>query len=300
MELIKRKVNLGLLRSYGTPLIYEFLSKELKNKGCLNVNSKQIILQNAEDFDQNWGKIDVEYIYLNIFLTQNIDDMGIFTDVSFVDEPVDYFYLFDKFSTFTEPLPSFQLFSGSTLDPYIRYFVRLSGETTSDFFASSGIITGLTDDKLYTVTTYFSGTPYVIGMNLSDDPNYFIGVTDLYSNLIQYTIDANVNNVMGSGLHYNTYDFNRLVYNSTINSYFSIPYTEVYYQSEGWNINNISLSAITKEEIYFGIVFPPKVENNVFIERGSVSIFEKHSRLGSILNITELELYGNGYYNLIN
>lgn len=304
MELIKKTINLGGLRNYKTPLIYELLTKELRQKGCCTgLNNKQIILQNAEQYDVNWGKLDFEYIHLNVFLTQNIDDMGLFTDVNYVDEPVDYTLIFDTYTGFTQPRPVSVIFSSVTNDPYIRYFARLNGQTAADFYAVGGLISGLTDDKLYSVTTYFTNTPLIPGLNFNQDPNYFTGVIigGLTPNYTAYTIDAQIGNIGGTGLRYYTYNFNRLVYNSSVDAYLSIPYTEVYYQSEGWNESNTSLSALTKEEIYFGIVFPPKVENNVFIDRGGVSVFEKHSRLRTISNIGQLGLYtyGNGYYNIV-
>jgi hypothetical protein len=301
MELIKKTINLGELRSHMTPLVYELLTKDLKQKGCCTgLNNKQIILQNAETFDNNWGKLDFPFIYINVFLTQNIDDMGIFTDQPYVDEPVDYTLIYNNFTAFTNPLPVSIIFSASSLDPYLPYFARLNGQTESDFYAADGIISGLTDDKFYSVTSYSSSTPFVPYLNLSIDPNYFVGVTNIFSTYTAYTIDAQVGSIWTTGLHYYTYNFDRLIYNSNIGSYFTIPYTKVLYQSEGWNASNTSLSAITKEEIYFGIVFPPKIENNVFIDRGGVSVFENHSRLRSISSIQQLEIYGNGYYNLIN
>lgn len=301
MELIKKIINLGELRDRRTPLIYQLLTKDLKEKGCCNgLNNKQIVLQNAEDFDQNWGGLDFPYIYFNIFLTQNIDDMGIFTDVPYVDEPVDYSLILSTYTGFTIPLPVNLIFSASSTDPYIRYFARLNGQVESDFYAANGLITGLTDDKLYSVTSYVTSQPLIPNSNLNTDPNYFTGVNVLFTNYTAYTIDAQIGNIWGTGLHYYTYNFDRLIFNSTINDYFSIPYTVVKYQSEGWNISNTSLSAITKEEMYFGIVFPPKVEDNVFIDRGGVSVFEQHSRLRSILSTPQLKLYGNGYYNLVN
>jgi len=300
MELIKKTINLGSLKNRKTPLVYELITKELRQKGCcVGLNNKQIILQNAEEFDSSWGVLDFQNIYLNIFLTQNIDDMGLFTDVEYVNEPVDYDLLIDLYPTFTIPPPESVIFSESSTDPYVPYFGRMSGQIASDFFAANGIVTGLTDDKLYTVTTYFSGTPLLPNFNLNDDPNYFTGVNNIFPDHTVYTINAQIGNVLGTGLHYYTYNFNRLVYNSYVDSFFSIPYTEVKYQSEGWNSSNTTLSAITKEEIYFGIVFPPKVENNVFIDRGTVSVFEKHSRLGSILTMEQLVEYGNGYFNLV-
>lgn len=300
MELIKKIINLGALRNNETPLVYELLTKDLKQKGCCSgLNNKQIILQNAASFDNNWGKINFPYIYLNIFLTQNIDDMGIFTDQPYVDEPVDYTLIYNLYSAFTNPLPVSLIFSASSLDPNLLYFARLNGQTEVDFYAADGIISGLTDDKFYSVTSYNSNTPFIPYLNLSTDPNYFVGVTNIFPTYTAYTIDALAGNIWGTGLHYYTYNFNRLVYNASVGAYFSIPYTKVLYQSEGWNASNTSLSALTKEEIYFGIVFPPKVENNVFIDRGGVSVFEQHSRLKSILTVQLLENYGNGYYNLV-
>jgi hypothetical protein len=299
MEIIKRIVDLSSLKNYETPLIYEFLSKELKVKGCLDVNTKQIILQNAEDFDQNWGKIMSPYIYLNFFLTQSYDDMGIFTDVDYTDQPVSYQLLFDKYSAFTTPISAFLLFSSASTDPSIRYFARFSGFTAANFYSSGGTISGLTDPKLYTVTSYSSATPFIIGLNFSDDPGYYTGVNNIFANSTAYTINALSGSIFTTGIQYRTFDFNRLVYNSLIDQYFSIPYTTFKYKSEGWNQSNTSLSALTKQEVYFGIVFPPKVDNNVFIERGNVSVFESQSRLGTILSMSILELNGNGYYNII-
>jgi hypothetical protein len=309
MELIKKTINLGDLRNRETPLIYKLLTKNLKEKGCCNgLNNKQIILQNAEEFDQNWGNLDFEYIYLNVFLTQNIDDMGIFTDSSYIASPgqVDYSLILSTYSGFTIPPSTDIIFSGSIFDPYITFFGRLNGAIESDFFVNNGVISGLTDEKFYSVTSYDSNRPFIPwpqnGSNLNNDPLiYFTGIDTggLQPDYTGYTINAEIANILFTGIHYRTYNFNRLIYNSTVDQYFSIPYTEVFYQSEGWNYSNTSLSAIFKEEIYFGIVFEPKIENNVFIDRGATSVFEKHARLKTILNMEQLIDYGNGYYNLV-
>lgn len=296
MEIIKKLISLSSLRSYKTPLIYEFLSKELKVKGCLDLNTKQIILQNAEDFDQNWGKIESSYIGFNIFLTQNIDDMGLFTDVPYVDVPANYGLIIDKFSGYTGIISSYSL---NVEDPANKYFARFSGNTSANFFASGGTIHGLTDSKLYSVTSYISDLPFIIGLNFNTTPGYFTGVNKILVNFTGYTIDAFNTDILNTGLQYKTYNYDRLVYNSIVDQYYPIPYTEFTYQSQGWNDSNTSLSALTKQEIYFGVVFPPKIDSNLFIDRNSVPVFENQSRLGPILSVDLLELYGNGYYNVI-
>jgi hypothetical protein len=42
----------------------------------------------------------------------------------------------------------------------------------------------------------------------------------------------------------------------------------------------------------------PKVESEVFIERGGTVIFAKHGRMAEINNLTQLEKYGNGLYKI--
>jgi hypothetical protein len=68
--------------------------------------------------------------------------------------------------------------------------------------------------------------------------------------------------------------------------------------SEGWNETNTSLSALTKEEYLFGIISVPEIQNDVFIDRGKTTVFEKHLKLSGIKNINELVRYGNGYFNI--
>jgi hypothetical protein len=77
-----------------------------------------------------------------------------------------------------------------------------------------------------------------------------------------------------------------------------VPLTTYRYIGEGFNETNISLSALTKEEYLFGIISPPEVQNDVFIDRGITTVMDRHLKLSEIRNIKELENYGNGYYKL--
>ena len=76
-------------------------------------------------------------------------------------------------------------------------------------------------------------------------------------------------------------------------------FTTFSYISEGWNMTNTSLSALTKEEYLFGIISRPEVKSDVFIDRGIVSIFDKHLKMSEITNLGQLTRYDNGYYNII-
>jgi hypothetical protein len=53
-----------------------------------------------------------------------------------------------------------------------------------------------------------------------------------------------------------------------------------------------------KEEAKMGMVFEPKIYNNLFIERMNLAVFERHSRLAEVKTLTNLIEYRNGYYNI--
>jgi len=51
--------------------------------------------------------------------------------------------------------------------------------------------------------------------------------------------------------------------------------------------------------MFFGVVFPQKIQNDVFIERGTSSPFETHLRLSEINTLDDFNKYGNGFFNII-
>jgi hypothetical protein len=54
-----------------------------------------------------------------------------------------------------------------------------------------------------------------------------------------------------------------------------------------------------KEEWSLGHVFPPQIKNNVFIERGIISVFEEHYRLNEVKRVEDIEGYQGGFFNTI-
>jgi hypothetical protein len=55
-----------------------------------------------------------------------------------------------------------------------------------------------------------------------------------------------------------------------------------------------------KEEWTMGHVFPPQIENNVFIDRGIASVFEEHYRLTEVKTLEDFDIYQSGFFNIIN
>lgn len=140
------------------------------------------------------------------------------------------------------------------------------------------MISGTTSHKLDLISTYSSTQPFKIGTN---------GVTD-----ITYDTNGNIDKIyytIGNINYITTYRVSSTPGNS---------FPTTFYTSATGN-NEITTSPFIKEEAKMGIVFPPKINNDLFIERMSLAVFERHSRLATITNLGSLEEYRNGYYNII-
>lgn len=57
---------------------------------------------------------------------------------------------------------------------------------------------------------------------------------------------------------------------------------------------------LTRNEHYLGFVSDPIIYSDVFVERGKMGVSEFNLRLGEIDNLGELDVYGNGFFNVKN
>jgi hypothetical protein len=179
-------------------------------------------------------------------------------------------------------------------------YTRLTGTTVNDYTTNSLIINAFIDSKLSKVKSLKGG--FKPGTNQSSNVNIFTGVISINNDSIKYVIDGSaINNVYtGGGFIYETFSgLTRTVKIDRVPNPIDIPLTTIKYSGSGWNIENTSLSAITKEEMFFGVVFPQKIQNDVFIERGTTSPFETHLRLSEINTLDDFDKYGNGFFNII-
>ena len=152
------------------------------------------------------------------------------------------------------------------------------------------MITGYTTHKLNEVRTYYNTNPFIVGVN---------GVTVIDSNLTGQTpynkIEYRVNDDPLNNIYYKT-SFTTLPNNEYVVKYNNTDTVTTFstnLQSESF----IEMNSI-KEESKIGMVFPPKVENEIFIDRGSFSVLEPHYRLSEVSTLSELENYKNGYYKI--
>jgi hypothetical protein len=223
-------------------------------------------------------------INVDLFLTQTVDDMGIFTDKDYVpkdqlltDKP-------DGFNSFT--------------------YGRLAGAPINFYYAPNVPFTGYTDDRLLKqVKSYRKNNAgndiYVPFLNTSDDPkNVFNGVISEDSNKTVYKIGANNNNITNTGIGFTTF---KNKYRKFLDEYGNEnTYKTTIFTSTlgGWVQSNTSLKAITKKEEYLGVVFKPEVESVVFINRGVADIFERHALLSEIKTTNDIDTNRGGFIRI--
>jgi hypothetical protein len=289
----------------------------------MEVVKRKILLEDSTDrtFNSpNWGVVTATTFYMNVMLTQNMDDMGLFTDIPFVsastlpaDQP-DYTILSDKLSASGITFPFMLAITPATMTGITgttQFILRLPSETQISWYNFGNlVITGSTDSKIEDLRTYDALVPFKVGFDM--DQNLYIDyngvslsgisrVTTLSEPNI-YVFDTLNDANMGTlnqiyGLQYQ--DYSASTRTVTINgSRVTIPLTNFQYIGQGWNETDISLSALTKEEYLFGIISPPEVESDVFIDRGITTVMDRHLRLSEIKDLGELVRYGNGFYTI--
>lgn len=238
----------------------------------------------------SFGQKILNTINIDLHITQDIDDMGIFTDKPFVPSSTALPY----------PPPDFNSF---------RYG-RLAGAPLNFYTTGNNTLSGNTDDGyLNQVRSYrvdSNGNPiYVPFLNTSDDSNNkFNGVIGENFKKITYKIGANpievseyeqnIINEIKSGIEFTTY---KKEFINTIDEYgnnISFFKTDFMTNNGGWNINNVGLSAIIKKEEYLGVVFKPEVKSVVFINRGVADIFERHAILSELKTTNDIDTNRGG------
>lgn len=58
------------------------------------------------------------------------------------------------------------------------------------------------------------------------------------------------------------------------------------------------IKKLTRNEHYLGFINEPMIYSDIFVERGKMGVSEFNLRLSEIDNLGELEIYGNGFFNV--
>lgn len=269
---------------------------------------RKILLENSIDrsYDSpTYGELTATSFYVNVMLTQNIDDMGMFTDTEYIPNfinnftAVNYSILSEKLAASGITFPFMVGILPSNVATFDDFTLRLTGKTVSDYYYfTNTTITAETESRAEDVRSYSTNQPFVLNFDTSNET---------YINYTGGTVNG-VDRVTAFGTAF-TYVFgvdvtdpnigtpqqrNGLLYKDLESSETTI----LSFIGEGWNETNTSLSALTKEEYLFGVTSKPEVENDIFIDRGITTIFEKHLKMSEITNLDELVRYGRGFFNV--
>ena len=183
------------------------------------------------------------------------------------------------------------------------YLPIITGITASDYYTVGDLtLTGSTDDSklIYVFSGLYNldGTEqYTIGLNttLLDPKVTFDGVVGETPDEIDYVLGADPNDIPNTGVHYKT--FKNIIINDVRANNAPKSYRKTIFEIKkgGRNEFNTTLSAITKQEEYLGVVFKPEVESDVFIKRGIADIFERHSMLSEIKTTNDIDTNRGGF-----
>jgi hypothetical protein len=160
------------------------------------------------------------------------------------------------------------------------------------------MVSGTTSHKLDVISTYDNVRPFKVGnTGISDGFTYLITNIDYVDPILQ-TGYTKIYYTIGDIDYVTTYrpptnQFDIKTHPTTFSTMSSG------YNFEPYLYGNNQLTFDIKEEAKMGLVFPPKVNNELFIERMSVAVFERHSRLAEIKSLEGLVEYRNGYYNIV-
>lgn len=70
------------------------------------------------------------------------------------------------------------------------------------------------------------------------------------------------------------------------------------YMTSGSTTENTLDVPSAKLDYLIGVIESPKIDIDVFIDRGNNSSFDRHIKLGDLNSLNDLEMYGNGFYKI--
>ena len=207
-------------------------------------------------------------------------------------------------------IPLYQNIDNMGLRTDMPYDSNVITAILSDYFKKGGTIISASDSKLSQLKSYDENEQYKINFNLNRETykdyqgQTLIGVdrvTKISGNTVTYTLNAVRDSKIGTtgqttGILYVDNPVDGVDIPIELDG--EITQTKVQYNSEGWNETNSSIEAQIQEEYLLGVISEPEVESDVFIDRSTFSVLDKHLRLSEVESLDHLTRYGNGFYNI--
>jgi hypothetical protein len=136
-------------------------------------------------------------------------------------------------------------------------------------------------------TGSFSGSLYS-GYTLPNDSGslYYMDLADGYTM------------ITGSVPNYRFGPTSGYTYEITGNTINTVPYLTTTGNTTQYATEYVINNMLTRNEHFLGFIDDPSVYSDIFVERGRQGVMEPNLRLGEIDNMSELEVYGNGYFKV--
>jgi hypothetical protein len=290
----------------------------------MEIKKIKILLEDyiSKDPNSSYGSLTATSFNVNVFLIQELKDIGMFLNEPIISYdslaiPLTYQPIPQKLLDYGGGDFNFINQPGSNFYPTGTNYndIRYKYKNQTDYFTNNIIVSGLTEDRLESVSSYgyVGNNRYIPGFNMDNTLYYnyinspINGVTRVISindfNPMIYTEDGDLNDpnlgtpLQSEGILFQTYSGQtRTVSNNTTTS--QIPLTKMYYHGQGVNQTNSSLSALTIQEYLLHITQVPKVQSDLFIDRGETGVLQSHLQMSEITTLEQLVNYGNGYYNI--
>lgn len=255
--------------------------------------------------------------YINIFLSQDINNIGTFTDVPFLFNekitPV-------KGNNFTRiPHTNIDRFLSGYKTPSI---ISANGSSELELFKRYGSTISYDKSLIKKKDTIIS--QYTNSYDVVNVVNKFFKkdvINKLISNPIIETENTNNDyveslNLVNDNLNENNLDYIYYYGINVLNSDYVVQKHGIYYKDyvsyngdkntiieylpQGYNYTNTSYSAIINEEHLLGVIDVKETKSDIDIYRKhGINVFEQILKLGEINNSDHLSRYGNGEFNII-
>lgn len=159
------------------------------------------------------------------------------------------------------------IFSGDAIN-------TISAQVTSNYIPSLPfLVTGFTQSRITELRTY-GVNPYVPYQTITVNGQPYGQIFSVTSVYTGYSIQDTI-----------YYDYT--------------DGTTVYFQnSSGFTSEMFIQSALTKDETFLNVAFPPEVYSNIYVERGNNTAYQYIQRLGEVDNLGDLLSYGYGFYKI--
>ena len=102
-------------------------------------------------------------------------------------------------------------------------------------------------------------------------------------NLYDYILGADPNNIEDTAIKFS--DISNI-------------HSNIEYKTNGLNSENSITTPIIKINHLLGVIYEPKINSNIFIDRSINSSFEKHLKMSEIRSLDDLTNYGNGQFKI--